>query len=210
MQYRYHTGKCSTLPCKRARKAARVRNHEPVSTADTHVQHGAFCGSVSRGGAQLGARADGVDGARGSRHRYRIDHAEALSPSSMAPRVGGARHSSRMAAGRLAGSRTGWVTAQGLDQGSHYGPRLLRFDLRLDGRTHVMRVRLCVRPSNRRSKRSKAAASARSLSKSGAPHREAGREVPVRSVNAATRCTSPCAQGRAFRSRSGCMLLCVC
>ena len=27
--------------------------------------------------AQLGARADGVEGARGSRHWYRIDHAEA-------------------------------------------------------------------------------------------------------------------------------------
>ena len=43
-----------------------------------------------------------------------IPHRPCRSPSSMAPRVGGARPSSRMAAGRLA---TGRAAAQGLDQG---------------------------------------------------------------------------------------------
>ena len=47
-----------------------------------------------------------------------IPHRPRRSPSSMAPRVGGARPSSRMAAGWLA---TGRPAAQGLDRGSRHG-----------------------------------------------------------------------------------------
>ena len=92
--------------------------------------------------AQLGARADGVEGARGSRHWYRIDHAEA--------------HLRWDLAWEEPGQAPGWLPAGsplvGLPPKVWTGDRataaaLLRFDLRLDGRTHVMRVRAAVQPA---------------------------------------------------------------
>ena len=92
--------------------------------------------------AQLGARADGVEGARGSRHWYRIDHAEA--------------HLRWDLAWEEPGQAPGWLPAGsplvGLPPKVWMRDRadaaaLLRFDLRLDGRTHVMRVRAAVQPA---------------------------------------------------------------
>ena len=92
--------------------------------------------------AQLGARADGVEGARGSRHRYRIDHAEA--------------HLRWHLAWEEPGQAPGWLPAGaplvGLPpkvelEDRATAARLLRFDLRLHGRTHVMRVRAAVQPA---------------------------------------------------------------
>ena len=92
--------------------------------------------------AQLGARADGVEGARGSRHRYLIDHAEA--------------HLRWRLAWEEPGQAPGWLPAGsplvGLPPEVELGDalklaRLLRFDLRLHGCTATMCVRAAVQPA---------------------------------------------------------------
>ena len=93
--------------------------------------------------AQLGARADGVEGARGSRHRYRIDHAEA--------------HLRWHLAWEEPGQAPGWLPAGSplvglppkveLEERATAARLRLRIDRRLDGRTHVKRVRAAVQPA---------------------------------------------------------------
>ena len=92
--------------------------------------------------AQLGARADGVEGARGSRHRYRIDHGEA--------------HLRWRLAWEEPGQAPGWLPAGSPLVGlppkvwtkeRATAARLLRFDLRFDGCTHTLRVRAAVQPA---------------------------------------------------------------
>ena len=139
---------------------------------------------VCGGGTTRRARGCGVEGARGSWESALIPHRPRRSPSSMAPRVGAARPSSRMAAGWLATDR---AAAQGLDQGrAAAGPNARAYFGLCSFSTAVL---IAARPrcvsvprSRRRSKRTKAAASGASLVESGAPHREAGRKVPVRPV----------------------------
>ena len=92
--------------------------------------------------AQLGARAHGVEGARGSRHRYRIDHAEA--------------HLRWRLAWEEPGQAPGWLPAGsplvGLPPKVELEDalklvRLLRFDLRLDGGMATMCVHAAVQPA---------------------------------------------------------------
>ena len=98
--------------------------------------------------AQLGARADGVEGARGSRHRYRIDHAEAHLRWRLAWEEPGQAPGWLPAGSPLVGLPKVWMEERA------DAAALLRSDLRLDGRTHVMRVRAAVQPAVEKEHRS--------------------------------------------------------
>ena len=92
--------------------------------------------------AQLGARADGVEGARGSRHWYRIDHAEAHLRWDLAWEEQGQAPGWLPAGSPLVGLPPKVETRDALKLAA-----LRRFDLRLDGGMATMRVHAADQPA---------------------------------------------------------------